>query len=192
MRADETWRDPSGFAIRLLRIPGDIPTLHRWFTEERGAFWLMRDKTEDEVREAYLTLMGSGHASAYLGTHEDGRPAFLAECYDPTQDRLGAFYPVQPGDLGMHVFIGPPEVRVHGFTRAVFGALMRFMFAHLGALRIVVEPDARNHRIHALNRAAGFVYDRDVVFTEKIASLAFCTRRDFEQATATSLETAHP
>jgi RimJ/RimL family protein N-acetyltransferase len=58
------------------------------------------------------------------------------------------------------------------------------MFEHLGAARIVVEPDANNERIHAINRAAGFVYGRNVAFTEKIASLAFCTRRDFEQATA--------
>ena len=48
----------------------------------------------------------------------------------------------------------------------------------------MVEPDANNERIHAINRAAGFVYGRNVAFTEKIASLAFCTRRDFEQATA--------
>jgi RimJ/RimL family protein N-acetyltransferase len=92
----------------------------------------------------------------------------------------------------MHVFVGPADVRIRGFTRAVFHALMRFMFAHLGAQRIVVEPDATNHRIHALNRSAGFVYDRDVVFAEKIASLAFCTRRDFEQATAATLEEIHP
>lgn len=89
---------------------------------------------------------------------------------------------VQPGDLGVHVFIGPPEVRIPGFTRAVFQALMRFMFDHLGAQRVVVEPDATHQRIHALNRSAGFVCDRDVVFAEKTASLAFCTRRDFERA----------
>ena len=189
--APTPYRDAAGFVFRPLRIPGDIPTLHRWFTQERAAFWLMRDKTEGEVAQTYQALMDSGHATAYMGLHE-GRPAFLAECYDPAHDRIRDFYPVRAGDLGMHVFVGPSDVRIAGFTRAVFCALMRFMFAHLGALRIVVEPDANNQRIHALNRSAGFVYDRDVVFTEKIASLAFCTRRDFEQATATHQEAAHP
>lgn len=193
-------RDAAGFAFRPLCIPDDIPTLHRWFTAERGAFWLMRDKTEDEVRQTYRALMDSGHATAYVGIHVGihvgpkagppaSRPAFLAECYDPAYDRLHAFYPVRPGDLGMHVFIGPPEVRIPGFTRAVFGALMRFMFAHLGAQRIVVEPDARNHRIHALNRSVGFVDAREIVLPEKTARLAFCTRRDFDRATATPQET---
>jgi len=183
--------DASGFALRPLRIPDDIPMLHRWFTQPRAVFWQMQDKSEDEVRQSYQALSDSGHASAYIGLYA-GRAAFLAECYDPAHDRLREVYAVRPGDLGMHIFVGPSDVRIAGFTRAAFAALMRFMFAHLGALRIVVEPDARNHRIHALNRSAGFVCDRDVVFTEKIARLAFCTRRDFEQATATTLEAVHP
>ncbi|HEX5739325.1 MAG TPA: GNAT family N-acetyltransferase [Hydrogenophaga sp.] len=182
--------DKAGFVFRPLRIPEDIPTLHRWFTQPRAAFWLMQDKTEAEVCEAYQRMMDSGTATAYIGW-EGERPAFLAECYDPAQDRIRAFYPVQTGDLGMHIFIGPPERRIAGYSRSAFHALMRFMFEHLGAQRIVVEPDATNHKVHALNRSAGFVYDRDVVFPEKIASLAFCTRRDFQQATAATLEELH-
>lgn len=188
--AQRPYHDEAGFVFRPLRIPDDITTLHRWFTQERAAFWLMQDKTEAQVREAYQRMMDSGTATPYIGWHE-GRPAFLAECYDPAQDRIKAFYTVRPGDLGMHIFIGPPERRIAGYSRTVFHALMRFMFAHLGAQRIVVEPDATNHKVHALNRSAGFAYDRDVVFPEKIASLAFCTRRDFEQATAATLEEVH-
>ncbi|MCU7371545.1 GNAT family N-acetyltransferase [Paucibacter sp. O1-1] len=186
------YRDADGFVFELLRLPEDIALLHRWFTEPRAAFWLMQDKSADEVERIYRALMDSGHASAYLVRHH-GLPAFLAECYDPAHDRIREFYPVQPGDLGMHIFVGPPaQQRIAGFSRTAFHALMRFMFVHLGARRIVVEPDAGNHKIHALNRSAGFVYERDVVFTEKIASLAFCTRRDFEQATATIQEQVHP
>jgi len=189
--ADAPYRDEAGFVFRLLQIPEDIPTLHCWFIQQRAAFWLMQDKTEEEVREAYQAMMDSGHATAYIGWYQ-GRPAFLAECYDPAHDRIRNFYDVQAGDLGMHVFVGPRSKHVPGFSRSVFFALMRFMFSHLDAQRIVVEPDANNHKIHALNRSAGFVYDRDVVFTEKIASLAFCTRRDFELATAITTEEVHP
>lgn len=193
-RADaqrQPYRDESGFEFRLLRIPEDIPLLHGWLIEERAAFWQMRDKSEEQVRQAYAAIMDSGHATAYLGWRDDGtdpEPAFLAECYDPAHDRIREFYDVQPGDLGMHVFIGPCAKPIPGYSRSVFYALMRFMLLHLGARRIVVEPDARNHKIHALNRSAGFVYDRDVVFPEKTASLAFCTRREFEQATAHTIK----
>lgn len=189
--AESPYRDHD-FVFRLLQIPDDIPTLHSWFVQQRAAFWLLQDKTEDEVRRIYQDMMDSGHATAYMGWYQ-GRPAFLAECYDPAHDRIRQFYDVQPGDLGMHIFIGPRREHVPGFSRAVFHALMRFMFTHLDARRIVVEPDASNHRIHALNRSAGFVYDRDVIFPEKIASLAFCTRRDFESATAAiTNEEIHP
>jgi RimJ/RimL family protein N-acetyltransferase len=189
-RADAAWapyQDQAGFVFRLLRIAEDIPMLHAWFREERAAFWLMQDKTEDEVRRTYQSMMDSGRATTYIGVHA-GRPAFLAECYDPAHDRIRAYYEVRAGDLGMHIFIAPADVRIPGFTRSAFHALMRFMFDHLGAQRIVVEPDANNHRVHALNRSAGFVYDRDVPFFEKIASLAFCTRREFETAAAANME----
>lgn len=185
--AHAPWRDEAGFTFRLLRIPDDIPMLHAWFTEERAAFWLMQDKTVDEVRQAYQAMMESGHATAYIGMYA-GRPAFLAECYDPAHDRIRNFYAVRPGDLGMHIFVGPARERISGFTRSAFHALMRFMFHHLGAQRIVVEPDANNHKVHALNRSAGFVYLGNVPFFEKTASLALCTRQDFAAASAANLQ----
>jgi RimJ/RimL family protein N-acetyltransferase len=151
----------------------------------------MQDKSADQVRQAYQAMMDSGHATAYIGMHS-GRPAFLAECYNPAHDRIRGFYEVRAGDLGMHIFVGPARERIPGFTRSAFHALMRFMFDHLGAQRIVVEPDATNHKVHALNRSAGFAYHRDVPFFGKIASLAFCTRQDFDAVRAANLEKACP
>ena len=50
---------------------------------------------------------------------------------------------------------------MHGFTRAVFGAVLDHCFADPGVRRVVVEPDARNEPIRALNRAFGFREARD-------------------------------
>ncbi|ANQ85695.1 Siderophore biosynthesis protein [Azoarcus olearius] len=182
-------RQEGPFAFRLLRIPEDIPMLHDWFTRDYARFWLMQDKGEDEIRQIYQDLMSSGQATAYIGLYV-GQPAFLIECYDPRYDRVAQHYPVKPGDLGMHLFMGPAKERIAGFTLAAFKALMRFMFVHLDAQRIVVEPDVDNHKIHALNQAVGFTCHRTVVFAEKLAGLAFCTRSDFENATQTLLEEA--
>jgi RimJ/RimL family protein N-acetyltransferase len=79
----------------------------------------------------------------------------------------------------MHFFVGPPAVPVRGFTRAVFRTLMRFIFERLEARRVVVEPDARNDKVHVLNREMGFVYEGYVRLPEKLAALAFCTRESF-------------
>jgi hypothetical protein len=170
-----------GFEIRPLDPERDAPTLHRWFVEARAAFWNMREKSVSEVAAFYRAIEDSGHARAWLGL-SDGAPAFLFESYDPAHDETGEHYEVRAGDLGMHLFVGPATTPVPGYTRHVFRTLMTFLFERLNAERIVVEPDTRNTRIHALNRAMGFVYDRDVPFREKTASLAFCTRADFYTA----------
>jgi hypothetical protein len=167
-----------GFYIRPLDVKRDAPTLHRWFVEDRAAFWNMRDKSVDEVAAFYQAIEDSGHARAWIGS-QHGTSAFLFESYDPAHDEAGEHYDVRDGDVGMHLFVGPAATPVPGHTRRVFQALMTFLFEQLGAERIVVEPDARNTRIHALNRAMGFVHAKNVVFREKTASLAFCTRADF-------------
>ena len=169
---------PEAFHIRPLDAQRDAPTLHRWFIEERAAFWNMRDKSVAEVAAFYEAIADSGHAQAWLGMQQ-GAPAFLFESYDPAHEEIGEHYDVRAGDLGMHLFVGPAARRARGYTRRVFETLMTFLFERLGAQRIVVEPDARNTRIHALNRAMGFVHTKEVAFREKTASLAFCTRADF-------------
>lgn len=175
----------NGFHIRPLDVARDAPTLHRWFIEERAAFWNMRDKSVDEVAAFYQAIEDSGHARAWIGS-QHGASAFLFESYDPAHDEAGEHYAVRPGDLGMHLFVGPAATPVPGHTRRVFQALMTFLFEQLAAERIVVEPDARNTRIHELNLAMGFVYAKNVAFREKTASLAFCTRADFYATLQTS------
>jgi siderophore synthetase component/RimJ/RimL family protein N-acetyltransferase len=169
------------FSIRRLCLPGDIEVLHRWFSEPRARFWGMQDKTSVELERFYEALLDSGHVCAYLGMHDDA-PAFLIESYEPAYDEVAEHYAVEPGDLGMHVFIAPAVRPVHGHTRKVFAAVMAFMFDTLGALRVVVEPDIDNQKIHVLNKAFGFVYTKTVAFRAKRASLAFCTRQDFSLA----------
>lgn len=169
-----------GFALRPLMPATDAPLLHRWFTQPRARFWGMQDKRVEEIAEIYSVLIAGGHAATYLGLDEQGAPAFLIECYDPRYDEVGNHYDVQPGDLGMHVFVAPAARPVHGYTRRVFAALLHFLFSDLGARRVVVEPDRDNAPIHVLNRAMGFVYTgQQAAFRHKTAALAFCTPSDF-------------
>jgi RimJ/RimL family protein N-acetyltransferase len=172
-----------GFRFRPLDPASDALLLHRWFAEPRARFWGMQDMRVKEVAEFYAALIGKGHAGVYLGLDERGTPAFLIECYDPAHDEVGEHYAVQPGDLGMHVFVAPARQAVHGYTRRVFAALLHFMFDDLGARRVVVEPDRDNTPIHALNRAMGFVYTgQQAAFRHKTAALAFCTPSNFHAA----------
>ncbi len=182
-----------GFAFRRVRIPGDVPLLHRWFGEPRAHFWGMRDHTAEGVAACYQSLLDSGHAGAWLGLR-DGVPAFLIECYDPAHDEIREHYRAEPGDMGMHLFVGPAAQRIRRYTHDVFTALMRFMFETLGAARIVVEPDVDNARIHALNRAMGFVYlkGRAPAHQDRLPRVLHPTRLLFPPSTRKSFDDATP
>lgn len=170
-----------GLHIRPLDLSADISVMHRWFTQERARFWGMQHLAESEVKESYAGLINGGHAMPYMGLRGD-KPAFLLECYDPAHDELGQHYTVRTGDMGMHFFVGPPDdvsAVQSGFTRRVFRVLMAFIFERLQARRVVVEPDARNDKVHVLNREMGFNYQGYVRLEKKLAALAFCTRENF-------------
>jgi siderophore synthetase component len=76
---------------------------------------------------------------------------------------------------------------VHGFTRAVFGAVLDHCFADPAVRRVVVEPDARNERIRALNRAFGFRELRTITLPTKEAMLSV---RDRDHLTPENLAVA--
>ncbi len=164
----------------------DAPVLQRWLADPHAAFWGMGDLDVDAVREYLARVMSDPHQDAWLGL-VDGVPTFFAETYDPAEVLLRGIHDPLPGDLGMHVLNSPPcgEPR-HGLTDAVFAAVMAWCFDELGALRVVVEPDARNDRIRAKNLRAGFTELRYVSIDEgdhtKTAVLSVCTHDDFARS----------
>lgn len=170
--------------LEPLDLDRDLAVLHAWVTHPRSAFWMMQDHTPEQVRAAYAEIVASPHHDAWLG-RVDGVPAFLAETYDPARSELAPHHETLPGDLGMHVLVGPPAgAPVPGFTSRVFAAVMRHCFASRGhgevpTQRVVVEPDVRNEAIAALNARAGFLVVRDVPLEGKTAALSVCTRERF-------------
>ncbi|MGX9898838.1 GNAT family N-acetyltransferase [Arthrobacter sp. SA17] len=61
-------------------------------------------------------------------------------------------------------------------------AVLDHLFQKPGIERVVVEPDARNTKIHALNERLGFQPAAVVDLPDKQALLSFCTRADFHAA----------
>jgi len=163
---------------RLLELDRDVPTVHHWVTHERSVFWGMQHASEGHVRAEYREILGSPHTDAWLGT-SDGEPAFLMETYDPAHHEVAGHYDVEPGDLGMHFLVAPPERPVRGFTRAVLRHVLETCFAVPGVDRIVVEPDARNTPVQRLNAEMGFVAHGVVALHDKEAVLSTCTRAAF-------------
>lgn len=175
--------DIGRLTVRPLDPLADAELVHGWVTHPKAAFWLMQDAKLQDVEREYMAIAAAEHHDAFIGLH-DGEPAFLMERYDPAHVELVGLYEPEPGDVGMHFLVAPTDTPVSGFTRAVITAVMRELFADPATRRVVVEPDVRNTAVHALNEAVGFVPEREIEKPEKNALLSFCTREQFEAATA--------
>ncbi|MEU5936391.1 GNAT family N-acetyltransferase [Micromonospora sp. NPDC047187] len=169
------------FALRPLDPDADAALLHAWVTHPKAAFWMMQDADLAQVTEEYRRIAEHPHHDAFLGLWR-GSPAFLAERYDPAHVELVGLYDHQPGDVGMHFLCAPVDAPVHGFTRAVIGTVMAWLFDDPTTRRVVVEPDVRNTAVHALNAAVGFTVVGPIAKPEKDALLSVCTRAQFQAA----------
>lgn len=158
----------------------DAELVQGWLAHPAASYWQMGHLSVDEVREYLATVQAGPHEEAWFG-RLDGDPVFLTETYDPARVLLTDVHDAQPGDLGMHLLVAPPETPRHGLTDAVMTAVMRFCLS--GATRVVVEPDVGNRKIAAKNAAAGFRVLRDVDLGRgahaKRAALSVATRADF-------------
>ncbi|WP_417792108.1 GNAT family N-acetyltransferase [Stutzerimonas xanthomarina] len=168
------------FGLRPLCLDEDVAIIQPWYQMDYAHFWNMQNMSIEATIDFYRDAATHG-LQAYLGYYDDS-PAFVLECYDPRRDLLGDCYPVQPGDIGMHFFVGPSQRPIRHYTRDVLRTVMAFLFDALAAQRVVVEPDLRNERVHRLNRLVGFVDAGTMALPGKTARLAFCSPHDFAQS----------
>ncbi|MFW6775435.1 GNAT family N-acetyltransferase [Nocardioides sp. CPCC 205120] len=172
----------AAFTTRPLDLERDVPLVHAWVTNERARFWGLQHASLADVHREYAAIAASGHHRARIGSRA-GTPVFLMETYDPHRHELAAHTTLAPGDLGMHFLVAPTDAPERGFTRAVIEAVLSECFADPAVGRVVVEPDARNTAVHALNAAVGFEVEDEVRLSDKTALLSTCTRAAFEERT---------
>jgi len=169
------------FHLRPLQLEKDIPLIHEWVNKEYAVYWQLQNSTIEKVTGMYAGLINTPHVQPFMGFYND-QPAFLVEFYDAGKDRIGKYYEAQPGDYGFHILMSPPATPIRNFTWNVFTVIMDFLFNDAGVKRLIVEPDARNEKIHLLNKRAGFEYQHFITLPEKTAHLAFCTRESYKTA----------
>lgn len=162
-------------------IEQHIDILFSWTSQPYAKFWGHLNSTLAEVKADYQGLIGSGHTRCYLG-YVNNEVQFFLELYDPKFDAVAQHYDVEESDIGLHILIAPTEKAIHGFTHDIFSACMSFIFDHSFIERVVVEPDINNHKIHEINRRAGFKHERVIDLGHKSAYLAFCQRSSFNRA----------
>lgn len=167
------------FELRPLDMEADIPLIHNWVNRDYAVYWEMKGFSVEEVKNTYYNILEK--AQVYIGIFNHD-VAFLLECYDPQNDLVGKYYDAKKGDKGMHILVAPFEKSIPNFTWTIFTVILDFIFSDAATQRVVVEPDARNHKIHLLNKRAGFIFQRIIELPHKKAHLEFCTRKDYYKA----------
>lgn len=112
----------------------------------------------------------------WAGSRREGIAVALLQTYEPEHDPVGTCYPVQPGDVGMHFFLGGRGARTPSFTTRLAAAVARFLFAPPAARRIVVEPDVGNDAALARMTRLGVEPGPEIELPGKRAQLAFFTK----------------
>ncbi len=164
-----------------LDIEQHAQLIQPWLNHSQATFWGMEHDTLAEIISFYQALTEHQHQRAYLGFYNN-KAAFLIECYDPKFDAVGEVYTVKEGDMGMHILLAPTDNPIKNFSIEVMRFVMSFLFEQSTTLRIVVEPDEKNHKIHKLNKRVGFSHQKKIILGEKLALLGFCERPAFELA----------
>ncbi|GGN67064.1 acetyltransferase [Streptomyces albiflavescens] len=175
--------------VRILPLDphADLDVVHSWVAQERAEFWGMNGLTKQQVLETYRHLDSLDTHHAFLAV-KDGEPVALFQTYEPEADRVSECYDVEPGDIGVHLLIGPPGQAGArpGFSSSLLVAFTSYVLVGLDRERVVVDPDERNRKAIARFERQGFdlgpavvlpeIDLPDVYLPEKRAQLAFLTR----------------
>ncbi|MFD7443571.1 GNAT family N-acetyltransferase [Streptomyces sp. NPDC059909] len=176
--------------VRRLAPERDVDTIHSWVTEERARFWGMGEASRADVLEIYRHMDTLTTHHAWL-VECDGRPATLFQTYEPEADRVSECYDAEPGDIGVHLMIGPAQDAPRpGFTAAMLTVLVGYILSDPKVRRIVAEPDVRNTKAVERLARSGFELGPEIVLPEidlpevhlpeKRARLAFLHRETVE------------
>lgn len=160
------------FALRRVDANADLDLIHRWLNDPAvAAYWELdgpRERAETYLREQAAL----DYSAAYLGLL-DGEPMSYWEIYRADLDPLlEGRYPARAHDAGLHLLIGPAELRGQGIGSTLLREMAeRALAADPCAGRVLAEPDVRNvASIQAFARA-GFEQHGVIQLADKRAAL---------------------
>jgi aminoglycoside 6'-N-acetyltransferase len=143
----------------------DVPALKRWLEDRDVSAWYREDSLEIEtLREQYGAIVrGEEPTRAYI-IRVDGRDAGYIQAYviddHPNYARQIA---VDPGAVGIDLFIGEPWARNRGLGALVLRAFLReVVFGGMGAAVAIIAPEPANARAIRAYEKAGFVWRKTV------------------------------
>jgi RimJ/RimL family protein N-acetyltransferase len=171
--AAPAWWDlatPAGrFTLCPVKPDRDLGRIHRWMNDPVVARYWELDGPVERTADHLAEQRALPHIEPYLA-RLGGRPIGYWEVYRAAEDRLAAYYPARPDDVGIHLLIGEPDLRGLGLGALLLTALCDAIQRE-ASHRVVAEPDERNTASVRSFVAAGFVPRGTLLLPEKRATL---------------------
>jgi RimJ/RimL family protein N-acetyltransferase len=185
---------PAGrFALRPVDPEADLDLVHGWMNDPDTARYWELDGPAERTAQHLAGQSEADYSAAFLGLL-DGEPMSYWELYRADLDPLLAGrYPAAAHDAGVHLLIGPPELRGRGLGTALLREVAaRALSADPYATRMIAEPDVRNAASIAAFEHAGFRRAGDVELADKTAVLMIKLRAPMPGPPAFRGTTARP
>ncbi|MFC5909056.1 GNAT family N-acetyltransferase [Streptacidiphilus monticola] len=160
------------FRLQPVRLPRDLDLVAEWMNDPVTAvFWELAGPAELTEQHIRRQLAGDGRSVPCLGLLESG-PVGYFEVYRADLDPLARHYPARPHDTGVHLLIGPEDLRGRGLGSVLLHALTLLILRQRPfCRRVVAEPDVRNLPSVRAFTKAGYRYAGELALPEKQAAL---------------------
>lgn len=181
------------FALRRVDPHADLDLIHHWMNDPAvAAYWDLdgpRERTETHLRRQTAL----DYSAPYLGLL-DGEPMSYWEIYRADLDPLlGGRYPARGHDAGLHLLIGPPELRGRNIGSTLLRDMAeRALAADPRATRVLAGPDVRNTASIRAFARAGFEQHSVMGLADRRAALMVRPRTaESRPAERPPLQTTH-
>ncbi|WP_270182214.1 GNAT family N-acetyltransferase [Alkalihalobacillus sp. CinArs1] len=157
-------------SFRPIEVESDLPILHNWMHQKHiKPFWKL-DLPMEDLHTWLTNSTQASHKDVYMG-YVDDEPVCYLIAYDIKEDAIKNYYDPEPGDLGMHLLIGPREYLNPTDGEAIILAMGYYLFNKYGAKRIIGEPDVRNRIILPIIKRFGANILKEIELPNKKAKL---------------------
>ncbi|MFC0524430.1 GNAT family N-acetyltransferase [Pontibacillus salicampi] len=143
-------------SFRAADYDKDIHTLFNWMHQKHiYPFWKLNVDWED-FKIFFHHSVTASHKRVFFG-FINGEPVCYGIAYRIESDPLKEYYAYKPGDLGMHLLIGPREYLNRQTGLAIIRGMSYYLFSKYEAQRIIGEPDYRNRIVIPILTSIGAV-----------------------------------
>ncbi|MGE9310801.1 GNAT family N-acetyltransferase [Niabella sp. CJ426] len=181
----------TNLAIREVNLPEDIEIIYRWTQLAYAKKFWAEDRSLRDLYSFYHSVINNCCLQLFFVTI-DRHPAALVEVY-PVQcaeEALQNAYEVRVGDYGIHLLLSPhrellslaSNLGKKNISVFLLQFILEFMFNLFSVQRILAEPDVNNTNAGKLANRAGFVFQRIIQLSNKVAALYIITRQDLAKA----------